>query len=265
MSLFKKKSVKQKAADQVTETAGTISDAANVLFGKVAKAAQESIDWAAPRVEAVADRVVPVAQEAAKKARPYIDEAAEKASDYAHEAIEKARPYVDDAAARYAETSTKVREDYLPRAKAAAAVAVAEAKKSDGDLASRTKAVTEAAKKELAKPQKKNKKGKVFGLTLLLGSALAAAYVAWARSKPVEDPWAEAYWEDVAAPTEKANETATEAPGEEAAVAEVPVEENAEPTVIATEEPAKSEEKSVPTPLDVAENFDSNSVENNDK
>lgn len=252
MSLFKKKSVKQKAADQVTETAGTVSDAANVIFDKVVKAAQDSLDWAVPRVEAAAERVVPVAQEA----------------------IEKARPYVDDASARYAETSAKVREDYLPRAKAAAAVAVAEAKKSDGDIASRAKAVTEAAKKELAKPQKKSK-GKIIGLTLVVAGALAGAYVAWARSKPVEDPWAEAYWEDVAAPAEKTEDEGAEAPVADPAVAELPVEDAPAENVVAepadevladeVDGDAAKEEKTVPTPLEVAENFDANSVENNDK
>lgn len=222
MSLFKK-SAKDKAADKASKVAKDASNAADSFLSKVVDAYKSSRDWAAPRFEEAADRVVPMAQDAAARVNVAAHDAADRARPYVNDAIDKARPYYNDASAYVSDSAVKVREDYLPRAKRAANAAIAEAKSSDGDIASRYKQITEATKKELTKPEKKSGKGKFIGLTLVIGAALGAAYVAWARSKPVEDPWAEAYWEDVAAPEGEKVDTAEKAQEDiKAAVAEDP-------------------------------------------
>lgn len=283
MSLFKK-STKDKAAKKAKkatkQASKQASKATDSLLSKVMEAYKESRDWAAPRLEDAANRVVPLAQDAAARANVAAHDAADRARPYVNDAIEKARPYYNDASAYVADSAQKVREDYLPRAKRAASAAIAEVKASDGDLSARYKQVAEATKKELAKPAKKSKKGKIFGLTLGLGAALGAAYVAWARSKPVEDPWAEAYWEDVAAentaaqaqdevaaaPVADVEETVAETAPEgfateaveapevaETVEAEVPAEPNLSVEETKVDE---LENSSVPTPLDIAENFE---------
>lgn len=61
----------------------------------------------------------------------------------------------------------------------------------------------DVAKKELKKaeaavnpkPKKRGRKALIF---VLISAAIAAVgYVFWKRSQPLEDPWAEEYWEDI--------------------------------------------------------------------
>ena len=44
------------------------------------------------------------------------------------------------------------------------------------------------------------------GTLAIFGGAAGAAFLLWKRSQPVEDPWAESYWEDVEVPTEDSDE-----------------------------------------------------------
>ena len=57
------------------------------------------------------------------------------------------------------------------------------------------------------KPKKKRRFLKVTGTLAILGGAAGAAVLLWKRSQPVEDPWAESYWEDVEVPTEDSDES----------------------------------------------------------
>lgn len=192
MSLFKKKSTKEKVADQVEPLAERAAEVGSQLGSLVKDSVRAAVNWAEP-----------LAADAYEKAAPYVKDAYDKANDVAHDAAEKARPLVADATSRYEETSALVREDYLPRAKRAAHAALEEAKSGSGDLATRANAVVAASKKELAKPEKKRGLRKWVGFLAVAGAGAVAAYVAWARSKPVQDPWAEAYWEDVSVPTDE--------------------------------------------------------------
>ena len=81
-----------------------------------------------------------------------------------------------------------------------------------------SKKAAKKAAKEAAKVQKKleetagvkqhkSKKGLIA--LLLAGAAGATAYFFWKRSQPVEDPWAEAYWEDIADSDAAADEAQT--------------------------------------------------------
>ncbi|WP_216386920.1 hypothetical protein [Arcanobacterium phocae] len=228
MSFFKRKTAAEKAADEAKKLKDQAANATGTFFAKVADAYQTSRTWAEPRIEEAAEKLVPVAQQAVIRANtvardayertmPYVEEAVTKAKPYVEEAVTKAKPYVDDAQAFVAESTDRVKDDYLPRAKKAANAAIAEMKAGADEQATKItklskkemkkakKAAKKAEKKAMKLTKKQKKKGhgkKIFGLTLLVGSALGVAYVAWARSKPVEDPWAEAYWEDLAVPTE---------------------------------------------------------------
>ncbi|QOR45674.1 hypothetical protein [Trueperella pecoris] len=265
MSLFKKKTTKEKVAEQVEPLAERAAEAGAHLGNLVKDTLSAAISWAEPRAKEAADRIQPlaidaydkavpyvkdavdkanvVAHDAVVKARPYVEDAFEKANVVAHDAVVKARPYVEDAAKRYEETADLVRDDYLPRAKRAAQAALDEARTGSGDLQTRANAVVKVSKKELAKPTKKRRRGKWLGFLVVASAGAAAAYVAWARSKPVQDPWAEAYWEDVSVPeaddevTNKVDDVVEE-PAEAVAEDEALVPEEAQPS----EEELKAEE-----------------------
>lgn len=223
MSLFKKKSTKDKVADQVEPLAERAAEVGNQIGSLVKDSVRAAVNWAEP-----------LAAEAYEKAAPLVKDAAEKA-----------RPYVADATARYEETSALVREDYLPRAKRAAQAALDEARSNSGDLTSRANAVLAASKKELAKPEKK-KRGlrKWIGFLAVAGAGAAAAYAAWARSRPVQDPWAEAYWEDVSVPSdEPADSAAPAGAAADATTAKEKVEEQAAEHEVIKEDISEAELK----------------------
>ena len=73
-----------------------------------------------------------------------------------------------------------------------------ELKKAAKKAAKQAKKAAKDNKKALAKARKSNSSSKGGIIALLIAAAVGAAgYVAWRRTKPVEDPWAEEYWEDV--------------------------------------------------------------------
>ena len=73
------------------------------------------------------------------------------------------------------------------------------------------------AKKELAKATPKQRTSKKGLVTVaVLGTVSAVGYYLWKRSQPVEDPWAEAYWEDISA-SANGEESAQEAQSAESA------------------------------------------------
>ncbi|MCI7306141.1 MAG: hypothetical protein MR522_07775 [Trueperella sp.] len=245
MSLFKKKSTKDKVADQVEPLAERAAEVGNQIGSLVKDSVRAAVNWAEPLAADAYEKAAPLVKDAAEKARPYVKEAYDKANDVAHDAAEKARPYVADATARYEETSALVREDYLPRAKRAAQAALDEARSNSGDLTSRANAVVAASKKELAKPEKK-KRGlrKWIGFLAVAGAGAAAAYVAWARSRPVQDPWAEAYWEDISVPSDEPADSATAAgAAADATTAKEKVEEQAAEHEVITEDVSEAELK----------------------
>ncbi|WP_406712270.1 hypothetical protein [Trueperella pyogenes] len=205
MSLFKKKTTKEKVAEQVEPLADRAVEVGAQIGSLVKDSVRAAASWAEPRAKEAVEKARPFVEDAYDRAAPYVKEAYGKANVVAHDAVQKARPIVADATKRYEETTELLREDYLPRAKRAAQAAIDEVKSGSGDLTTRANAVVTASKKELAKPEKKKRRvGKWFGFLAVAGAGAAAAYVAWARSRPVQDPWAEAYWEDVSVPADEA-------------------------------------------------------------
>lgn len=202
--LFKKKSKKDKvvdkvepvvdkAADKASDTATTVRNVALGALGAAFAATKPKVDKAAEKTSALAQ------------------DAYGKANVVAHDAYEKARPYLEDATKNAEVAVENLRDDYIPRARRAANAALDEARSGSGDLQTRAKDVVKASRKELEKPEKKKGRGrKLLGFLVVAGAGAAAAYYAWARSKPVTDPWAEAYWEDVSVPQDQADEPVVE-------------------------------------------------------
>ena len=68
----------------------------------------------------------------------------------------------------------------------------------DAETIERIRVAGRLAARALAEPKpKKRRLRKLTGTLALIGGTVGAAYLLWKRSQPVEDPWAEAYWEDV--------------------------------------------------------------------
>ena len=239
--LFKKKSKKDKvvdkvepvvdkAADKASDTATTVRNVVLGALGAAFAATKPKVDKAAEKTSALAQdaygKANVVAHDAYEKARPVMQDAYGKATVAAHDAYEKARPYLEDATKNAEVAVENLRDDYIPRARRAANAALDEARSGSGDLQTRAKDVVKASRKELEKPEKKKGRGrKLLGFLVVAGAGAAAAYYAWARSKPVTDPWAEAYWEDVSVPQDQADEP-VETPAEEDIADEVVLEEN---------------------------------------
>lgn len=250
--LFKKKSKKDKvvdkvepvvdkAADKASDTATTVRNVVLGALGAAFAATKPKVDKAAEKTSALAQdaygKANVVAHDAYEKARPVMQDAYGKATVAAHDAYEKARPYLEDATKNAEVAVENLRDDYIPRARRAANAALDEARSGSGDLQTRAKDVVKASRKELEKPEKKKGRGrKLLGFLVVAGAGAAAAYYAWARSKPVTDPWAEAYWEDVSVPQDQADEP-VETPAEEDIADEVVLEEND----VQTEDPVVEE------------------------
>lgn len=104
---------------------------------------------------------------------------------------DRARPAVDQA-------RDKIVDDYIPRLQRAMQEA-AEAAAGEGTVAEKASRASKAAKKAaMAKPKKK--RGKALGWILVGTVAAGTGYLLWRRSQPVDDPWAEEYWDDAALP-----------------------------------------------------------------
>ncbi|MDO5701046.1 MAG: hypothetical protein Q4P36_06200 [Bowdeniella nasicola] len=159
---------------------------------------------------------------AAKDAGSLVSEQAsdlgQKALDALHAAQDWAEPRLQDAVASAEEGYDKARkeakrvaapkieaiaDDYLPRLQKAMQDAAAAASSTDG-LDKKAKKASKAAQKALTKQPKKNSAGKTFGWILVGALAAGAGYLLWRRTQPVEDPWAEEYWNDEASKTSPA-------------------------------------------------------------
>lgn len=143
------------------------------VLNKASELAEQGYEWIAPRAQKAWE-------EARRVAAPAVESATAKAKegmDYAHE---------------------RLVDDLWPRVEAAAKGAGAAAM-SEGTLAEKASAITTATKKGLMKTPKKHTAGKVFGIFAVLAAVGGVAYLLWRRAQPMEDPWAEEYWEDIEA------------------------------------------------------------------
>lgn len=171
MSIQRKETAEytRKLAEDLAEQAIVAGKQASAFAAQMASQAQDLAvqgkEWAAPRVEDAATRL---------------------------------RPVVEDARDRAGVAKEKVVTEYIPKAKRVAKAAADAARESEGDLRTRALAVQTSATKALTDPtpKKKRRGGKLLCACAILTGAAGAVYLLWKRSQPVEDPWAEAYWQD---------------------------------------------------------------------
>lgn len=188
----------------IAQEQATLAAKQATLAGQhAAHLAEQGKEWATPHVEAAAAWAGPKVDKAWR-------ETVKATAPKVEHATEAVRPVVDNAYER-------IVDDYLPRvqkamhdaADAAAAAngkaaakatkgakAAAKATKSGAKAAAATKA-GKAARKALAEePKKGHALGRTLGWVLVGTAAAGTGYLLWRRSQPVDDPWAEEYWED---------------------------------------------------------------------
>lgn len=145
------------------------------------------------------------AKKASKEAGSYTTMAEAKARKYANAGKKWAEPRLDKAKDTISDISgdaqDKWEKDLLPRLQAAIEAAREESE-SNADLKTKAQNIADRTSKALTtdpRAEKRGKAGRTLGW-LLVGAATAGiGYLIWKRNQPVEDPWAEAYWEDIAA------------------------------------------------------------------
>ena len=166
------------------------SKALDEAAGATSQNAQKAVD----ELQKLAAQVGPVVSEGAREAR---SKATDLYGQYVPEAQQKLREQGDKLSQNLGPRADKLRhdleDDYLPRARKTA--------ETTGTV---LKAAVDAARKELDKgqgdirsaivePTPQKKKGRAGKVLLILGLAAAGAaagYIAWQKTRPVEDPWA---------------------------------------------------------------------------
>lgn len=232
----------EKVRQQASDLSHVVSEQAHALGTKAAFFAHEAGEWATPKVEKARDYVGPKVGDLAPRVHEAREALAPKVEKAWKETVKATAPRIDAAADAVRpiidDAYEKVVDDYLPRLQKAMRDAAAAAA-AEGSLMHRAEAVSAATENALAKSAKSHKGAKALGWVLVGSVAAGAGYLLWRRTQPVEDPWAEEYWQDVdagaAAPTEEPAAPLAEAapieepgPGEEPAAEETP-EEGAAP------------------------------------
>ena len=160
---------------------------------EAAGASSQNAQKAVDELQKLAAQVGPVVSEGAREAR---SKATDLYDQYVPEAQQKLREQGDKLSQNLGPRADKLRhdleDDYLPRARKTA--------ETTGTV---LKAAVEAARKEFDKgqgdiraaiveptPQKKGRAGKVLLILGLAAAGAAAGYIAWQKTRPVEDPWA---------------------------------------------------------------------------
>ena len=160
---------------------------------EAAGASSQNAQKAVDELQKLAAQVGPVVSEGAREAR---SKATDLYGQYVPEAQQKLREQGDKLSQNLGPRADKLRhdleDDYLPRARKTA--------ETTGTV---LKAAVEAARKEFDKgqgdiraaiveptPQKKGRAGKVLLILGLAAAGAAAGYIAWQKTRPVEDPWA---------------------------------------------------------------------------
>ena len=161
---------------------------------EAAGASSQNAQKAVEELQKLAAQVGPVVSEGAREAR---SKATDLYGQYVPEAQQKLREQGDKLSQNLGPRADKLRhdleDDYLPRARKTA--------ETTGTV---LKAAVDAARKELDKGQgdirsavleptpqkKKGRAGKVLLIVGLAAAGAAAGYIAWQKTRPVEDPWA---------------------------------------------------------------------------
>jgi hypothetical protein len=167
----------------------TVGERAADAGRKATALAYHGKDWAEPRVGAAREWASPKVEhawrEGVKVAAPKVESAASAA-----------KPAVEGA-------HDKIVEEYLPKlvaaVNAAAAAAASAADKVEERVDKRLDAIAGAAHRVTAPPVKVTHPVRNTVGWVLVGAAVAGGgYLLWKRTKPIDDPWAEEYWDDVA-------------------------------------------------------------------
>ena len=181
---------------------------------KATTQAQDLVAQAGAAAAVAAEKIRPVATQLAAQGKDLAHQGKEWAAPRVEHAAERIRPVAAEAAARAAEVKDKTVNEYLPKAKRVARAAAQAAREAEaramsdkadalakyGEAATQQMVLDKAPEiaRALAEPKpKKRRLRKLTGTLALIGGTVGAAYLLWKRSQPVEDPWAEAYWEDV--------------------------------------------------------------------
>ncbi|MDO5726440.1 MAG: hypothetical protein Q4Q03_00780 [Bowdeniella nasicola] len=200
-----KSAVSAKAAKSAAKDAGSlIGEGASELGKRAVDYLEAAQSWAEPRMHDAVEDLKSGAQRAQKETVKFAAPKIEAATD----AIKPKLDHAYDA----------IVEDYLPRIQAAMHDAAAAAEGS-GSIDTKAKKAGKAAKKALTtSPKKKGGVGRTLGWILVGTLAAGAGYLLWRRTQPIEDPWAEEYWNDednATAPSAAHTETVVSAKVEE--------------------------------------------------
>lgn len=169
----------EKYRRQAIELSHALSEQAGKAGATAAALADQGKLWASNVAAPKLDRAW---RDGVKAAAPRVEAAAEKA-----------RPAVDHA-------RDLVVDDYLPRLQKAMQDAARAASGEDSLSGKATKA-GKAAQKALSKPPKSGSAAKTVGWILVGTAAAGTGYLLWRRTQPVDDPWAEEYWDDTTVTT----------------------------------------------------------------
>src|SRR5690625_1790597 len=177
--------------------------------GDAGKAARQFADqgkeWATPKVDAAIAWAAPRMEKAWKSGVTATAPRPATAAGRSRDAVDVAHD--------------KLVDDVLPKVIDALEEAARAAKSGADSVQSQVHASTKKAEKALKQQEKAAKGGSKWRKTLgwvLIGSALAGIGVMiWRRTQPVDDPWAEEYWDDAVAPApEAAKEAAADVAAE---------------------------------------------------
>lgn len=192
--MSRKQKITEVDADKVRQQAAdlghVLSDQATKAGELAAALAEQGKVWA---TDVAGPRIDKAWRDGVKIAAPKVEAAAQKA-----------RPAVDAA-------HDRIVDDYLPRVQKAMHDA-AEAASGKGSVKDKAGKAGKAAQKALTTKPKRGRGKKAFGWILVGTAAAGTGYLLWRRTQPVDDPWAEEYWEDttVTTPTEPTTAPAVE-------------------------------------------------------
>ncbi len=184
--------------EQAAALGQTVSERAQEAGKTASVLAQQGIDWATPRIEAAKEWATPRVEQAwregVKAAAPRIEAAAGAV-----------RPAVDVA-------HDKIVDEYLPKLVAAVNAA---ADRAEARVSEKIDEIAEAAQNAVADAPRSHPVRNTFGWVFVGAVVVGAGYLLWKRTKPIDDPWAEEYWDDTAEVAGASVETPAETPAAE--------------------------------------------------
>ncbi|MDY5584609.1 MAG: hypothetical protein SPG61_02300 [Arcanobacterium sp.] len=179
---------RKKAKTQALSALETSQDALTSAYENAQLGFHRFRKWAAPKLENAGKSVTPIMQDVTQKISEAGAAAAPAAKEFAQDFATKATTASKEAR----NLAVSVKDDVTAKIVAA-----------DLPVVSEKLAPAPAAKKSRKK----------LILTGIILGAITTVVVAWKRSEPKEDPWAEAYWKDIETEveTDGTSETSEEA------------------------------------------------------